>query len=424
MQTRRRALRRFAVFLRIREAEREASGGFDIFGHFRRNFRVLVAELRRFVRYEENRRAHIVARIEENATGAVRRRERGVERVAVLLVPSDDAVSVFIEPQAAPGGDETGVPNGRLRFVFQHIANARRIRVFAKDASGRRLRNRFNVVIFAGEPNELAASASGERAEFFAVERAVFFRRGRVQDLRRKGTDEFVAETGFARNQHQLVNLLAVRALAGDFAGRDEIGADLFHQLFRFATHHRAAVEARVDVRAVSPTRVREHFHIVFAEFANDEFDSQLFRAVGGFLRTIVKGGDNIQADDFDALLLKKTRREQAVQTAGKKNDRFHRNLVFSPLERRARRLDRKRGAFEAASTAFRRPPLFSLLYAIFCGARPPPTLLFSRKRENGSRRGENSDERGKRKLANRNGTRRNATERGGTRRNEAERGE
>ena len=109
------------------------------------------------------------------------------------------------------------------------------------------------------------------------------------------------------------MNLLAIGALSGDFPRRDKFGADLFHKLLRFAEHVGATVQARIDVRTVSPTRMGEHVDVLLSEGSDHEIDSDLFGAFLRFFRAVVKRSNHVESDNFEPLIFKHASGQNAV---------------------------------------------------------------------------------------------------------------
>ena len=109
------------------------------------------------------------------------------------------------------------------------------------------------------------------------------------------------------------MNLLAIGALSGNLSRGDEFGADLFHKLLRFAEHVGATVQARIDVRTVSPARMGEHVDVLLSEGSDHEIDSDLFGAFLRFFRAVVKRSNHVESDNFEPLIFKHASGQNAV---------------------------------------------------------------------------------------------------------------
>ena len=179
-----------AEFLGVGEAQGEGSGGLDVLVHLVGEDGVFVAELGSLVGNEHRAGAHVVVGVEQGASGALRGGEELVEDVAVGFAASDDAVGVFVDSEAAPRRERFGVPDGRDVFVAEQVADSRGVGVFAEDAAGRGLRDRFEPERLAPVGNELDAASPGERLHLLAVEGSLDFHIGAREGLGAEGAQE------------------------------------------------------------------------------------------------------------------------------------------------------------------------------------------------------------------------------------------
>ncbi len=96
--------------------------------------------------------------------------------------------------------------------------------------------------------------------------------------------------------------------------------------------HERMAIDARIHLFAIAVLRMFHHGEMHIGDVFNDELDAQLIRRAARVGRAEKRRGKR-ESRHLDALLLKDSDREQAVQAAGEKHERFHFFILTHYLE-------------------------------------------------------------------------------------------
>ncbi len=124
---------------------------------------------------------------------------------------------------------------------------------------------------FRREGDLAVAGASGDVEELPAVELPLGLGDRWLEELGGHRSHEASDEAGAPLDDAESLPVLGHRTLALDFARRDEVVAELRHQLARAADHRRVAVDARVHRTAESVGRIHDKGDDVVGEVDDAE---------------------------------------------------------------------------------------------------------------------------------------------------------
>ena len=204
-----------------------------------------------------------------------------LEEVVLAVVSRDDHFEVRRRTQVTADFQQHDVVEAVIALAARlpQISELRRVfRIGEKAASAGRLRELFEAEA-VGEFDLRFAIATVKSVTDARDSPSLLVRAavgGRFSAV--SGRSSRSLRTGFARDQRHRVAALRFRTLPDDFAGNDEVETVLFHESpgARLIDHEDLAVEARIQMRAVSVLRIQDDVFVLLGDVDDVQLDAEL----------------------------------------------------------------------------------------------------------------------------------------------------